>query len=140
MVVIAAVQQGLVRPGDVREALARRGACRHRAVIVESVLDAIGGIQSLPERDHELLRIRAGLPRPSRQSVRKRADGRCYLDVEWTEYDAACEIHGIPTSTSKGTRGPADRAAPAPRWVGREMRHTVTTSDTNASSPVLRRA
>ncbi|MBA2417925.1 MAG: hypothetical protein H0V59_03130 [Nocardioidaceae bacterium] len=25
-----------------------------------------------------------------------RADGRCYLDVAWDDFDAACEIHGIP--------------------------------------------
>lgn len=96
VVVIAAVQQGLVRPRDVREALTRRGPCRHRAVVVESVLDAVGGIQSLPERDFDTLRLEAGLPRPARQVMRRRADGRCFLDVGWLEHDAAIEIHGIP--------------------------------------------
>lgn len=96
LVVLAAVQQGLVRPRDIRETLTRRGTCRHRALIVESVLDAVGGIQSLPERDFDAINSAAGFPRPTRQSVRKRRDGRCYLDVEWKDFDAACEIHGIP--------------------------------------------
>lgn len=109
-VVLAAVQQGLVRPRDVRDALTRRGTCRHRALIVESVLDAVGGIQSLPERDFETIRQQAGLPRPTRQSVRKRGDGRCYLDVEWAEYDAACEIHGIPHLEVRQWDADLDRA------------------------------
>ena len=96
LVVLAAVQQGLVRPRDVRQALARRGTCRHRALIVQSVLDAVGGIQSLPERDFDSIMIRSGFPVPTRQAVRKRRDGRCYLDVEWKEFGAACEVHGIP--------------------------------------------
>ena len=96
VVVLSAAQQGLVRPRDVREALLRRGPCRWRAVIVESVLDAWGGIQSLPERDFELIRRQLHLPRPSRQRVMQRNGRRYYLDVAWEEYEAACEIHGMP--------------------------------------------
>ncbi len=33
---------------------------------------------------------------PTRQAKHKRQDGPFYLDVEWAEYDAAVEIHGIP--------------------------------------------
>ena len=95
-IILAGVQQRLIRTHDLREALTRRGACRHRALIVESILDAWGGIQSLPELDFEMIRRRHGLPEPSRQTPQRRADGRYYLDVEWRDYDAACEIHGIP--------------------------------------------
>ena len=95
-IVLAGVQQRLVRTRDLREALTRRGACRHRALIVESILDAWGGIQSLPELDFEMIRRRCGLPEPSRQAPRRRSDGKYYLDVEWCDYDAASEIHGIP--------------------------------------------
>jgi hypothetical protein len=94
--ILAGVQQRLVRTRDLREALTRRGACRHRSLIVESILDARGGIQSLPELDFEMIRRRCGLPEPTRQAPRRRADGKYYLDVEWRDYDAACEIHGIP--------------------------------------------
>jgi hypothetical protein len=51
LVILTGVQQRLARPSDLRDALSRRGLCRHRALIVQSVLDAVGGIQSLPERD-----------------------------------------------------------------------------------------
>jgi very-short-patch-repair endonuclease len=95
-IVLAGVQQQLVNTSQLREALSRRGPCRHRALIIESVLDAAGGIQSLPERDVDRIRRRCGLPRPARQAAVRRPDGRYYLDMEWLEYGAAVEIHGIP--------------------------------------------
>ena len=95
-IVLAGVQQRITSTRDLRDALSRRGPCRHRALIVESILDAHGGIQSLPERDFDAIRTRRRLPRPTRQAVRRRSDGRYYLDVEWQDLDAACEIHGIP--------------------------------------------
>jgi len=64
-IVIAAFQQGLVDARSMREALSRRGPCRRRALIIESILDAAGGIHSLPERDFDDLRRRSGLPAPS---------------------------------------------------------------------------
>ncbi|KAA1422402.1 hypothetical protein FE697_014720 [Mumia zhuanghuii] len=96
VIVLATAQQGLVRTPDLRDALSRRGRCRHRALIVESYLDAAGGIQSLPERDFDLLRRSLHLPEPTRQRPVRRADGRFYLDVAWDAYGVACEIHGIP--------------------------------------------
>jgi hypothetical protein len=81
--------------GNLREALKRRGACRHRALIVESILGVVGGVKLQPELDFEMIRRRHGPPTPARQSVQKRSDGKCYLDVEWPDYDTACEIHGI---------------------------------------------
>jgi very-short-patch-repair endonuclease len=95
-VILAGVQQGLARPSDLRDALSRRGPCRHRALIKESILDADGGVHSLPERDFELIRRHHGLPRPSRQQIVQRCDGHFFLDLGWKELDAAAEIHGIP--------------------------------------------
>lgn len=94
--VIASFQQRLVSARTVREALTRRGPCRRRALIVESVLDSVGGIQSLPERDFDDIRRKAGLPPPSRQVKVKGKDGRYFLDVEWSDQGIAVEIHGIP--------------------------------------------
>ncbi|MDQ3155852.1 MAG: hypothetical protein M3Q98_03885 [Actinomycetota bacterium] len=94
--VIAAFQQRLVSARTIRMALTRRGPCRRRALIVESVLDAVGGIQSLPERDFDDVRRKAGLPPPSRQVRVRGKDGRYYLDVEWSDHGIAVEIHGIP--------------------------------------------
>ena len=65
-------------------------------MIKESILDADGGIHSLPERDFELLRRKHGLPRPTRQQIVQRADGRFLLDVGWEDLGAAVEINGIP--------------------------------------------
>ena len=93
--VIAAFQQRLVSARTVREALTRRGTCRRRALVVESVLDAAGGIQSLPERDFESIRRAGGLPRPTRQARVKGPDGRYHLDVSWEEWDIAVEVHGV---------------------------------------------
>lgn len=94
--VIAGIQQGLATTRMMREALTRRGACKRRSVIVESVLDAAGGIQSLPERDFREICRRLRLPKPTRQSPVRGADGRYYLDVEWEQYAVAVEIHGMP--------------------------------------------
>jgi very-short-patch-repair endonuclease len=95
-IVLAGVQQQLVTTRQLRHALGRRGPCRHRALIIESILDAAGGVQSLPERDADLIRRRCGLPAPNRQAPVRRPDGRYYLDMEWSAYGVAVEIHGIP--------------------------------------------
>ncbi|MDQ3664319.1 MAG: hypothetical protein M3353_06620 [Actinomycetota bacterium] len=98
VVVLATVQQRLARPASLFATLSRRGSPRHRALILETIHDAHGGIHSLPERDFEAIRRRWRIPEPSRQSVLRRPDGRFYLDVEWRRYGSACEIHGIPHS------------------------------------------
>lgn len=95
-IVLSAAQKGVVAPRTLREALARRGPCRHRALIVESCLDAAGGIQSLPERSFDEIRREVGLPSPQRQAVVRRADGRYYLDVWWEVLNLAVEVHGVP--------------------------------------------
>ncbi|MCL3820356.1 hypothetical protein [Aeromicrobium wangtongii] len=95
-IVLAAAQRGVVSARTLREALVRRGACRHRALIVESYLDAAGGIQSLPERDFDRIRTEIGLPAPDRQAPMRRSDGRYYLDVWWRAHNLAIEVHGIP--------------------------------------------
>ncbi|MBA2532167.1 MAG: hypothetical protein H0V23_08690 [Nocardioidaceae bacterium] len=95
-IVLSVAQQRIVQPAGLWDALSRRGPCRHRALIKESILDAAGGVQSLPEHDFEMIRRGRRLPEPNRQSIRQRNDGRYYLDVEWRAFDAACEVHGIP--------------------------------------------
>lgn len=95
-VVIAAIQAGLVTTRHLREALERRGRCRHRAVVIASILDAAGGIQSLPERSFRMIWRATGLPPATRQVPVRGADGRYYLDV-WSEHlGFGVEIHGIP--------------------------------------------
>lgn len=109
VIIIAGVQQGLVNTRMLREALQRRGTCRRRALIVQSILDAHGGIQSLPERDFRGICHRFGLPRPSHQVRCKGPDGRYYLDAAWEEYDIAVEVHGIPHLRIRNWDGDLDR-------------------------------
>lgn len=94
-IVIAAVQQRLTTVRHLREALTRRGKCRHRAVIVESVLDAVGGVQSLPERDMRAILRELGW-RVSHQRAVRGNDGRFYLDIHIEELGLSIEVHGIP--------------------------------------------
>lgn len=98
VLVLAAVQQRLLTPADLWDALSRRGRCRNRAVIAESILDAGGGIDSLPEHEFDLIRRRRRLPEPTRQVVLRRRDGRFCLDTEWQPWGVRGEVHGIPHS------------------------------------------
>jgi hypothetical protein len=92
------VEQGLVVAGQLWDALSRRGRCRNRRIIVESIIDADGGVQSLPEQEFAAMIRRLGLPEPRRQRIVRRRDGRYYLDAEWPELGIRVEIHGIPHS------------------------------------------
>lgn len=95
-VVIAGIQQGLASAPLLHQAVQRRGSCRRRALITESILDATGGIQSLPERDFDDIRHQARLPRPSRQARVRGPDGNYYLDAYWDDLRLAVEVHGAP--------------------------------------------
>ncbi len=95
-IVISALQSGLVTTRHLREALTRRGRCRHRSVIVSSILDASGGIQSVPERDFAAIWRASGLPRASRQEAVRGPSGRFYLDVWCEQFGFGVEVHGIP--------------------------------------------
>lgn len=97
VLIIAGAQQGLASPAQLRDALSRRGPCRHRALISESILDVVGGVQSLPERDFTTICLAIGIPRPKRQSrVGGLGGSPAYLDVCWPEFGLAAEVHGIP--------------------------------------------
>jgi hypothetical protein len=95
-IVLAACQQRLVTAAHLSDALSRRGPCSHRRLIAESVVDAEGGVESLPERDFDVICRRRNLPSPARQGVLRRSDGRYYLDRRWEAYGLACEIQGLP--------------------------------------------
>lgn len=93
-IVLAGLQQGLVNAAGMHGALDRRGACHRRALIRETILDAAGGIHSLPERDFDEIRLRAGLPAPTRQRRKQGRDGRFYLDAAWDDLQLVVEVHG----------------------------------------------
>lgn len=94
--VLAAFQQRLVHGRQMHDALDRRGDVLRSGLVRDSVLDAAGGIQSLPEADFDDLVIAGGLPAPDRQSVKRGPDGRYFLDAEWSAYGVSVEIHGLP--------------------------------------------
>jgi len=96
VIVLAAVQQGLTQPPALWDALSRRGRCRNRAIIAESIVDAIGGVQSLPEHEFDVLCRGLRLPEPARQRVLQRPDGRYFLDNDWPALGIRTEIHGVP--------------------------------------------
>lgn len=95
-IVLASLQQGLVSTRAMHTLLDRRCTVHRAGLVRESVLDADGGITSLPEKDFDELVLVAGLPRPTRQRVVRGPDGRYYLDAEWPEFGVAVEIHGLP--------------------------------------------
>ena len=95
-ILLAGVQQGIASVRQLREALPRRGPCLRHALINETLDDAEGGIQSVPEADFDRIRRRHGLPEPVRQRVIQRSDGRYYLDADWDEYALSAEVDGIP--------------------------------------------
>lgn len=95
-VVIAAVQQGLATPAQIRDALSRRGRCKYRGVILESTYDAESGKHSLPERDFARIWSALQLPPLEHQRVVQGKNSRYYLDA-WCPYlGFGVEIHGVP--------------------------------------------
>jgi very-short-patch-repair endonuclease len=93
-VVLAGVQQRLVTPDRLDDALSRRGQCRHHGLILESITDARGGIASVPEHEYNVIIRGLGLPEPSRQVICQRPGGRYYLDSHWEKYNLGSEVDG----------------------------------------------
>lgn len=95
-VLLAGVQQRLTTVALLQEALTRRGRCRRRALILETLDDAAGGIASVPEREFALLVRQHRLPEPTRQVLRRRRTGVYYLDSWWDDYQLGSEVQGVP--------------------------------------------
>ena len=94
-ILAASVQQGLVTPEGLQEAMAPRLTLPKRPLIVETLRDVAGGSLS----EYEVLFARLcrdeGFPQPSRQVRRRDTTGRMrYLDAEFDEYDLVAEIDG----------------------------------------------
>jgi hypothetical protein len=102
VLILAAIQQGLTTPPVLWDSLSRRGRCRNRAIIAESIVDATGGIESLPEGEYNSILTQRGLPQPARQAPLSRPDGRLYLDNDWPAFGVRAEIHGIPHLRAEG--------------------------------------
>lgn len=90
----SAAQQRLIVSRSLREALDRRGPCRYRALIAETLKDIDGSIQSVPERDFDRIVLGRDLPKPTRQAVRQQPGGRYYLDALSAQFSLCAEIDG----------------------------------------------
>jgi hypothetical protein len=92
---IAGVQQRLVRPADMRSALLRTPTARWRQLLLQTVDDAAGGAHSLSELDLVQLCRRFRLPEPHQQVPRRDRHGRRrWLDAYWPEWRLHVEVDG----------------------------------------------
>lgn len=93
--VVAAVQQRLVRPGDVLGVVERLGNVRRRGLIEVTCAELAGGAQTLAEIDFGRLCRRFGLPKVSRQVERRDSRGRRrWLDAYFDEFAMVVEVDG----------------------------------------------
>ena len=94
LVLCLAVQQRLVRAGDLVP-LRWPGAHYGRSAFVRQVVEDIAdGAQSLGELDFAALCRLHHLPTPERQVVRSGVAGRIYLDVRWRDCPLVVEVDG----------------------------------------------
>lgn len=94
LLVCMAVQQRLVRPGDLCP-VRWPGAHYGRTGYVRQLLaDVRDGAHSLGELDFARLCRLRDLPEPARQVVRQGPRGRVYLDVRWRECPLVVEVDG----------------------------------------------
>jgi very-short-patch-repair endonuclease len=92
------VQQGVARTEGIAVEMLRVRRDKRRRFIHAVLLDLLGGVRSLGELDFARECRRRGLPRPSRQVVRRARNGRYYLDVCWEEHGVVVEVDGIQHS------------------------------------------
>ena len=83
-ILAAAVQQRLVTPSRLRNAIDAAPRTRHRRALLTALDDIAQGAEALSEIDFARLCRRHGLPEPIRQAIRSEPSGRRrYLDAEW---------------------------------------------------------
>lgn len=88
------VQQRIVSAEALRRDLRAVKGRRRRAFVQRIVDDLVDGAHSLGELDFAAMCRERALPEPTRQVVRKTAQGRVYLDVRWDELGLVVEIDG----------------------------------------------
>lgn len=95
-VLVAGVQQRLVRVSDLTAEVERNSRLRRRRLIKATLGDIAGGSQALSELDFTRLVIRQfQLPEPDRQVPRRDANGRLrWLDACWERARLVVEIDG----------------------------------------------
>lgn len=90
-----AVQQGLTTPERLGAQVLTVKRDRRRLLVTTVIADLLGGVRSLGEHEFARECRKRGIPEPSRQVVRRSADGRWYLDVCWEQWGVVVELDGI---------------------------------------------
>lgn len=103
------IQQRLTTAERIGQALLSVRRDSRRAFLHRTVLDLLDGVRSISEAEFAAECRRRGLPRPTRQVVRKGKDGRYYLDVYWEEWGVVVEIDGIHHTWATNVVGDALR-------------------------------
>lgn len=88
------VQQRKATAADLRAVLDRLSPVRREVLLRLTVDDVEGGAHSLPELRFTRLVRASGLPVPDRQVIRRRPDGRYFLDAAWEEFGLVVEVDG----------------------------------------------
>ena len=92
------VQQGLSTPEALASEMLRIKRDKRRRFLHDVLLDLLGGVRSLGEREVVRLCREHGLPPPDRQVVRRTARGTYFLDLCWTAWGVVVEVDGIQHS------------------------------------------
>jgi very-short-patch-repair endonuclease len=103
------VQQRLTTAERIGASLLSVRRHQRRTLLHATVLDLLDGVRSVSEAEFAAECRRRGLPKPSRQVVRRAKDGTYYLDVYWEEWGVVVEIDGIQHTWATNVVGDALR-------------------------------
>lgn len=103
------VQQRLTTAERIGASLLAVHRDKRRTFLHTTVLDLLDGVRSVSEAEFAAECRRRGLPKPSRQVVRRGKDGTYYLDVVWEEWGVVIEIDGIQHTWASNIVGDALR-------------------------------
>lgn len=109
LVMTMAVQQGITSAEAIGTELLRVRRDRRRLLLHALVNELLDGVRSLGELDIGRELERRGLPKPSRQEVRRDRRGRYYLDLSWPDWRLVVEIDGIHHAWAENVVGDALR-------------------------------
>jgi len=94
-VLCAPVQQRRATCEELRQAVLRLGPLSGRALMMRTLDELELGATGVHEQRFTRLVRRHRLPEPTRQVLRKRGDGRAFLDVVWEQFGLHVEIDGL---------------------------------------------
>jgi very-short-patch-repair endonuclease len=106
----AVVQQRKATAKEIRACIMRIGPVTGRALMLRTADEIELGATSTHEQCFTRMVRRAKLPEPTRQVLRKRGNGRAYLDVVWEEYGLHVEIDGLAHLEARRWADDLDRA------------------------------